>query len=634
MTAVSLPLYHRSARRGFRLPVVLLLPAMLAGFAPRAVSAQAPEPGSADRQAYAQLFLPTMPLDVAGCRPVLAVQNLGQEPSKAVLVTWAAPGSCAPQAAGPLKVECSGLLAPGTAWSFSARQLPSGSRSGAVFSFSARLLSELGVHLPKDDVAADWMCENLFFGVVGDADDYARFLQAFRDGSEAYSVPLGRIVGAPIGALWKEDCDGSQPNYHALRPALASRFSFEDGSYLSYLPWVEPGWTLWAQNLGTDCAQAELRFAVAAGSSRTCETAGIAPGESWRLELRDCIDEGAGAWVRSTGPIAVVARLASRAAYTGQGAGGTELHLALPQLATDSRIMVQNPSTQLTATVTLRLRSGKGDVLLAEEAVVPPRQTTVLRVGRDPLGASAEAPLSLLLQATGGADMPPLPVIAVVMSQSEGDHRMTGGSWSMMASEPAQSGAALFGLPSIGRDLPSATGAARASRILLHNSAEVPGFTDIAVYLHDQNGFLDVSCQRLNQRQVTVTDLQTLGFLSTGFRGSALVSAAFWEHDVFAPDGTHLRNVVSLLAAVQEPMPMFSDPGFHQGLAAGKREAGFAASAALPACPPAGGPTPGSRPPTLTPPVRPTPSPSPGPGTPSPGKEGRSAYLPAVQLDR
>ncbi len=208
----------------------------------------------------------------------------------------------------------------------------------------------------------------------------------------------------------------------------------------------------------------------------------------------------------------------------------------------------------------------------------------------------------------------------------------------MAAGERAQSGAALFGLPSIGRQGPSATGAVRASRILLHNGAEVPGFTDLAVYLYDQNGFLDVSCQRLNQRQVTVTDLQALGFLSTGFRGSALVSAAFWEHDVFAPDGRHLRNVVSLLAAVQEPVPVFSDPGFHQGLAAGSRDAGFAASALLPACPPAGGPTPGSRPPTVTPPVRPTPlpspSPSPGPGTPRPGQEGRSAYLPAVQVNR
>lgn len=636
MAAVSTPLDHSSARRGFRLPAVLLLPAILAGFAPRPVSAQAPEPGPADRQAYAQLFLPTMPLDVVGCRPVLAVQNLGQEPSKAVLVTWAAPGSCAPQAAGPLKVECSGLLAPGAAWSFSARQLPSGSRSGAVFSFSARLLSELGVHLPKDDVAADWMCENLFFGVVGDADDYAHFLQAFRDGSEAYSVPLGRVVGAPIGALWKEDCDGAQPSYQALRPASASRFSFDDGAFLSYLPWVEPGWTLQVQNLGSDCAQAEVGFALPTGRSRTCRTAGIAPGESWRLALRDCIDEAAGAWVKSTGPIAVVARLASQAAYTGQGAGGTELHLALPQLAGDTGIMVQNPSTQVTATVALSLRSGRGDVLLVRDAVVPPRQTTVFQVGRDPLGASVEAPLSLLLESTGGADMPPAPVIAVVLPQSVGGPEGFGGSWSMTASEPAQSGAALFGLPSIGRDLPSATGAARASRILLHNSSEVPGFTDIAVYLHDQNGFLDVSCQRLNQRQVSVTDLQTLGFLSTGFRGSALVSAAFWEHDVFAPDGRHLRNVVSLLAAVQEPVPVFSDPGFHQGLAAGRREAGFAASALLPACPPAGGPMPTSRPPTVTPPVRPTPSPSPspGPGTPRPGQEGRSAYLPAVQVNR
>ena len=632
-----LPLSRRSTDRGLLLAAALLLLAILAGLAPRAAGAQTPEPGLADRQADAQLFLPVMPPDSAGCTPQLAVQNLGVETSKAVLVTWGEPGFCSPQAAGPLKVECSGLLAPGTAWTFSARQLPAGSRSGALFSFSARLLSELGVRLPMDDVAADWMCENLFFGVVGDADDYDRFLHAFRDGSEYASVPLGRIVGAPIGAQWTEDCGGAQPSYQAQRPASASRFSFDEGAFLSYLPWVEPGWTLWVQNIGTNCTQAEVGFDLPTGRSRICKTAGIAPGESWRLQLRDCIDQAAGAWVRSTGPIAVVARFEAQAAYAGQGAGGTELQLALAELAGDTRIMVQNPSTLLTATVTLRLRSGEGDVLLAKDAVLPPRRTTMLRIAAAEVGALlAGTPLSLLLTSTGSVDLPPAPVIAVVMPDSAGHSGVIGSAWSMAAGERAQSGAALFGLPSIGRDLPSATGATRASRILLHNSAEIPGFTDLAVYLYDQNGFLDVSCEKLNQRQVTVMDLQTLGFLSDGLRGSALVSAAFWEHDVFAPDGGHLRNVVSLLAAVQEPVPMFSDPGFHQGLAAGKREAGFAASAALPACPPAGGPIPTSRPPTATAPVRPTPArlPSPGPGTPRPGQEGRSAFLPALQLDR
>ncbi|MCB0217535.1 MAG: hypothetical protein KDH92_12915, partial [Chloroflexi bacterium] len=44
------------------------------------------------------------------CRTWIEVQYIGCDPSKAVLVTWGEPGFCPPQAAGPLKVECTGLL--------------------------------------------------------------------------------------------------------------------------------------------------------------------------------------------------------------------------------------------------------------------------------------------------------------------------------------------------------------------------------------------------------------------------------------------------------------------------------------------------------------------------------------------
>lgn len=659
MPAATLLVRQRSTLRPSRLsaglPLLTIL-VILAGVAPRVARAQTPEPGLADRQADAHLFLPVMVPESDNCLPELAVQNLGQEPSKVVLVTWDAQGPCAPQAAGPLKVECSGLLAAGTSWIFGRAQLPNGSRSGALFSFSARLLSELGVRLPMDDVAADWMCESLFFGVVGDADDFERFLKAFRDGSNWASVPLGRIVGAPIGAWWTEDCGGAQPSYQAQRPALASRYSFDEGAYLSYLPWVEPGWTVLVQNLGTDCARAKLWFATAPGRTESCNSTPIAPGESWRLAVGDCVEKAAGAWVSSTGPVAVVARLEGQrrwASYTGQGAGGTQSHLALTRLATDLRVMVQNPSTTATATVVLRLRSAAGADLLAKEATVPPRQTTVIGVTVAELGDAARQPLGLLLESTGGPDLAPLPVLAVAMPDSAAAAGATGGAWSLTPGERAQSGAALFGLPSIGGDPRGAASAPRASRILLHNSVEVPGFTDFAVYLYDQNGFLGLSCQKLNARQVTVMEPQTLDFLRTGLRGAALVSATYWEHEVFAADGRLLRNVVALQGAVEEPGLVFSDPGFHQGLAGGKREAGFAASAALPVCPAAGGGGPTSVPRTATPAASPTLEPTselptatsaasptlrprPSPATPTlvAPPAGRSAYLPAVHVNR
>ena len=62
-----------------------------------------------------QVHLPI--LDFEGqndvCDTWVEVQNIGDQFSKAALVTWGEPGFCPPQCAGPLKVECSGLLKPG-----------------------------------------------------------------------------------------------------------------------------------------------------------------------------------------------------------------------------------------------------------------------------------------------------------------------------------------------------------------------------------------------------------------------------------------------------------------------------------------------------------------------------------------
>ncbi|MCB0215685.1 MAG: hypothetical protein KDH92_03540, partial [Chloroflexi bacterium] len=146
-----------------------------------------------------QVHLPI--LDFLGqddvCRTWIEVQVIGCDPSKAVLVTWGEPGFCPPQAAGPLKVECTGLLAPGSAWNLAGAQIPSGAKSGILFKFTAAQLSDIGLDddLGFDDVVADLMCETLFFGVVGDSDDYRRFKQAYDAGGAFAGIDQGLAAG-------------------------------------------------------------------------------------------------------------------------------------------------------------------------------------------------------------------------------------------------------------------------------------------------------------------------------------------------------------------------------------------------------------------------------------------------------
>ena len=78
---------------------------------------------------------------------------------------------------------------PGSAWNLLGSQIPTGSKGGMLFKFSALQLGELPGNpgptladdLGFDDVMADLMCETLFFGVVGDSDDYRRFKKAYNE---------------------------------------------------------------------------------------------------------------------------------------------------------------------------------------------------------------------------------------------------------------------------------------------------------------------------------------------------------------------------------------------------------------------------------------------------------------------
>ena len=111
------------------------------------------------------------------------------------------------------------------------------------------------------------------------------------------------------------------------------------------------------------------------------------------------------------------------------------------------------------------------------------------------------------------------------------------------------SGIGLIAIPSLLTDL-DATGV--TSEVAIANVVPKPGFTDFIVFVYDQNGLLDYVCQKLNEKQVEYIDPQTWGFINRGFKGSAIISAYFWEHDVFAGDGTFLRNLVGLGAVAVE----------------------------------------------------------------------------------
>jgi hypothetical protein len=111
------------------------------------------------------------------------------------------------------------------------------------------------------------------------------------------------------------------------------------------------------------------------------------------------------------------------------------------------------------------------------------------------------------------------------------------------------SGVGLVGIPSLLKDR---DGTGVTTELAIANLVPKGGFTDFAIYIYDQNGLLDYLCEKLNERQVEYIDLDAWGYINPGFKGSAVLSATFWEHDVFDGQGGFTRNLVGLAAAIVE----------------------------------------------------------------------------------
>ena len=144
-----------------------------------------------------------------------------------------------------------------------------------------------------------------------------------------------------------------------------------------------------------------------------------------------------------------------------------------------------------------------------------------------------------------------------------------------------ESGVGLIAIPSLLKDL---DGTGTTSELAIMNLVTKPGFTDFAIFIYDQNGLLDFVCQKLHDRQVEYIDLQVWGYVANGFKGSAIISATFWEHDVFDGEGFFLRSLLGLGAVSVERTGARLGEDVPGDEAAGSRGIPFAQDDTLSAC--------------------------------------------------
>ncbi len=583
--------------------------AFLALFAGVAATAHAQNPVVINEDpSTAQVALPI--LNYLGnndvCDTWVEVQNIGNNFTRAALVVWGAPGFCPPQCAGPLKVECSGLLKPGSTWNFVYSQIPSGAKSGMVYSFNARSLSEVGLagEFGFDDVIADLMCESLFFGVVGDCDDFRRFQIAFNQGSTFAGLPMDVAVGEPIAVEVLRQCSGPQ-----IQNVIASKYSGTEayefgvydpvfGGYSYYSPLLYAGASgfesiMYVQNTGTGCSTVEIWFRQQDDCVRAliCEVFTLAPGETYQYSASDCVGPGwlGSAWLRTSQPMAIaVDHIAPSLLMTYSGVPGqlkytfngdpfftSGSYVAYGPLiyseyqGWDTGIQVQNLSGTLAAKVKVYFLDRSGDIVttlvdwicprgsqsffLPAVAGLPGNWVGSVRVesqqwftpGGPSVGPSAITAIAHLIKYSDIQRTSANEAIAYNLLQEYEAYDWQIGS----GTGGTTSGVGLFAVPSLVKDR---DGTGVTTELAIANFVPKPGFTDFAIYLYDMNGLIDFVCEKLNEKQVEYIDLQTWGYLANGFKGSAVISATFWEHDVFDENGNFLRNLVGLGGVVVE----------------------------------------------------------------------------------
>ena len=218
--------------------------------------------------------------------------------------------------------------------------------------------------------------------------------------------------------------------------------------------------------------------------------------------------------------------------------------------------VLQNLSRETEAQVRVLVLDRSGDILSSYQ---PPRicplgtlyiaPGTIADMPGNFVGAVRVVSVDWWLPGSGVTDPPRLAGWAIATTATGGGDALAYPLLARHRSEDWPPPAEQVGLIAVPLLTKAADDGDLTTEMAIANAVQKPGFTDFAIYIYDQNGLLDYICQKLNEKQVEYINLQTWGYVNSGFVGSAVISAMFWEHDVF-DNGQWLRNDLGLEAVV------------------------------------------------------------------------------------
>ena len=573
------------------------------------------------------------------CESLIHVQYIGCEPTKALLFVWGEPGFCEPHSAGGLYVKCSGLMRPGGSWTFLGSRLPGETRTGVVFRLSGRLTTELpgnpGRTLAEDiqdyGVLADYICELMFFSVLGSPSEYPSLRKAYEQGLPWHKIPMhiARSSGS-IAVSVQRDClpDSPGPNlrssYRGLTPIDVGIGSHKGSQHNTYfVPSVRAasdGRTsiIYAQNASiNECTSIELwiKEQGECSQARLCTLDAFPEGEALVYDLGECAgpDWKGSAWIRSVTPLAIAVDTLSPntlATYHIESHPSRNLYdqvlepkkfsarfsplgyylgpLVFSEFeGWDTSLQIMNESRSRSARVRVAFIDPSGDMRALIHDWICPLGSQEFRLDLI-AGLPSEWQGSVRVDSLSSPSSAEpnsheevwAPLSAIVQLDRTSDAARTEANQSVQYRLDSVGGAQDYGFAfDRGKDdasvrriavprLKSRWGDDRSSSLLsISNASPRPGFTDFGVYLYDENSFVAIICGTAATGQSVSYDLRSWGFLSRGFRGAAVISANYWEH--YVPDGPSEPNREAQLALGPHLSALvFERPFLEQGIAA------------------------------------------------------------------
>jgi hypothetical protein len=477
----------------------------------------------------------------------IQVQNVGQADTKFALLLFDYSGEyCGPQCLGPLKIELSGRVPVGGAWSYKLASANTVDCDGVPFSPKSGFLISLSMEQALELELLDcWDTALSVWGLV--LDWWTSIFQEGPEGEPA-AVSVDRIQ---IGS-------GGTPRvaaYTGISMAMELSVDPRTHAFMYYAPTLfdtfsPSGWSskIWIQNSGMECTSLDVWFHKQQDclKANVQEVLSLCPGETIAVTPSSPGFLGS-AWIRASQPLGVIVdeyngNGSILMSYRGMPAGIYEgfLYGSLFNFAPliyrefngwNTSIVVQNLSSVVNALVKVYFLDNSGDIIDTIVEWICPRgsQTFYLpAINTLPGQYVGQARIESQNWWGPGDPLQNAPLVLSVVNlvnyvSGQGAAYNTFPRWEVQLDGYGKD----VGLPMLVKDKHDPyepTGSHWSSEIAMTNLDMEPGISVYRLDFFDQNGLLYSLCQTLNEKQVDYIKLKNIGIIPDGWLGSGIIS--------------------------------------------------------------------------------------------------------------